>query len=471
MEFSGDSQAAGNCDSTESFSDFYLWLAVFTETLEYKFNPIKIGSHPSTLNVITVKTGQQTLLVALNIYNGNKNLPCSIGIYDAEGRRIRQKLFDFNEDWARASLMINESNNQKTFYIIKRNGQIEEWDVNLNLIALQKINPVCNTKYHEIDINNDHEKASAFLLKDREQALIVRKGFRYPLIIDVAGNSFIHYISGIGKGHKGTKLFIVGNNYHYYYDYYENPLYYFKYLVYAGIYLMALLLLLLIQKAQKYRYEQKYKAEKKIAELQIKSIKNQLDPHFTFNILNSIGSLFQKQDREKADYIFGKYSKLLRETVLNSDKIETLLIEELNYVKNYLDLEKYRLSGSFEYEINNNEFDAGGLKIPKMLIHTFVENAVKHGLRHLKQDGRLIIDVCEENNSCLIKIDDNGVGREKAKTLSPFSTGKGLKVLDQILDLYQNLENIKITYSINDKFDKSRNPLGTEVSIRIPFHG
>jgi len=71
-----------------------------------------------------------------------------------------------------------------------------------------------------------------------------------------------------------------------------------------------------LQKAQKYRAERKFIAEKKIAKLQIKSIKNQTDLHFTLNIINSIGSLFAKQDTEKANYVFGKYSKLLRQKLL-----------------------------------------------------------------------------------------------------------------------------------------------------------
>jgi sensor histidine kinase YesM len=224
-----------------------------------------------------------------------------------------------------------------------------------------------------------------------------------------------------------------------------------------------------IQKIQRYQTEQKYAAEKKVAELQILAINNQLNPHFTFNILNSIGNLFRQQDTEKADYIFGKYSKLLSKTILNSDNIRTTIGEEIEYVKNYLDLEKFRLSNDLKYDVLMAATVNSGTLIPKMLIYTFIENAIKHGIRHLSGQGTLNIKISQNNNDYEIRITDNGIGREMAKKTAIFSTGKGLKILDQILDLYQNLEGIKITYSLQDMYDSQNNPSGTEAIINVPI--
>ncbi len=232
---------------------------------------------------------------------------------------------------------------------------------------------------------------------------------------------------------------------------------------------MLLLIILFIQKAQKHQVEKKHKAERKIAELQMKSIKNQIDPHFTLNIINSIGSLFAKQDIEKANYIFGKYSKLLRTTILGSDNILTTLQSEIGYVENYLALEKFRLKNKFEYKIEIDDSVNNQIKIPKMLIHTFVENAIKHGLRHLEDNGELNITIKPNSNAYNISICDNGIGRKKAKDFSTFSTGKGLNIMDQILELYFSLEKVKITYVTKDHLDKGNNPLGTEVRITIPI--
>ena len=469
-EFLGNTQAIGNCDSSVALSDYFSWLIVLDNRMQFKFKPVKIGYYPSLLNVTYIKDSNKTKLIALNIYEGAQDHLCTLNIYNASGTRIKSLSFHYAEEWHNAYLCANELNGRKTFYIIKKNGIIEEWNKDLQLIDKRKSYALFNTHPYKLHFTGLGIDGKAFLLKDGTNLLFVQDGFKYPLRVNIEGNNSIERIQSLPSSAGLSEFYIVGNKYSYLYSYKENPFYNLKYLIFAAIYLSLFLLFILLQKVQKYREQQKYQTEKQISELQIKSITNQLDPHFTLNILNSIGALFQKQDRDKVDYIFGKFSKLLRETVINSDKIETTLENELEYIRNYLELQSFRFSYNFKYEINLNGFNAQNLKIPKTLVHTFVENAVKHGLRHLKKEGHLRIDVFEEKRKCIIKIDDNGVGREKAKALSEFSTGKGLKILNQILDLYQKLENVKITYFIKDKYDDMSNPAGTEVWITIPLN-
>jgi sensor histidine kinase YesM len=104
-----------------------------------------------------------------------------------------------------------------------------------------------------------------------------------------------------------------------------------------------------------------------------------------------------------------------------------------------------------------------------MLIHTFAENSVKHGLKHREKDGELNILIFCSKNEYTIRIADNGIGRKKAKDFSLESTGKGLNILDQILDLYFNLMKIRITYTIKDVVDDNNISAGTEVYIKIPI--
>ena len=105
-----------------------------------------------------------------------------------------------------------------------------------------------------------------------------------------------------------------------------------------------------------------------------------------------------------------------------------------------------------------------------MLIHTFVENSIKHGLRHLEKAGKLSISISDNFDSSKIIIQDNGVGRRRANEIEFGNTERGLKILDQILDLYFNLMNVKITYNIEDLIDYDKNSLGTEVNIEIPIN-
>jgi len=104
-----------------------------------------------------------------------------------------------------------------------------------------------------------------------------------------------------------------------------------------------------------------------------------------------------------------------------------------------------------------------------MLIYTFVENAIKHGIRHLEGKGELVITAESLNKTYTLTISDNGIGRSKAKDYSKFSTGKGLSILDQILDLYFKIEGVRINYEIIDILDDIDKPKGTKVIIKVPI--
>jgi hypothetical protein len=467
LSFVGSSFAVGNCAPERDYTDIFTWLMVFDEKMNFKFKPLKIGYYPSNTLIQPIRSGNNYLLAALNIYYGVNNYPCSISLYDSIGKKINEKSIVYSPDLKGAKLIGNEANKSETLFIIRQNGIIDEIDINLNIINKHKIIPMVSARPFKIDIDADKQNELIFLSKDHKNLIITRSDFTDPVLVDIHENKGLINSSLIYNKNEDPKLYIVCDNYSYTLKYYKNPLYYLKYLVYSGVFFSIFIFIYLMQRALKYRIEQKYIRERKIIKLQLSALKNQIDPHFTLNIINSIGSLFYKEDREQADYLFGKFSKLLRLTLLDSDKIKSSIEQEIDYVENYLALQKFRLNNSFEYNITIDEAIYRKIEIPKMLIYTFVENAIKHGLRHRGKGGILNIEIKKNSQNYLIKIIDNGVGREKAKTLSPFSTGKGLLILDQILDLYQNLTNVKIVYYIKDLFTESDNPLGTEVLIKI----
>ncbi len=238
----------------------------------------------------------------------------------------------------------------------------------------------------------------------------------------------------------------------------------FKSMITAGLLSITLLIIYYLFKRQRKKGE----LEREISELQIKSIQRQTDSHFTFNIINSIGSLFEKKDTEKANYIFGKYTKILRSTVLSSDNISITLSQELEDVENYLVLEQFRLNDKFDYGIQIDKSVNMDIPIPKMLIHTFVENAVKHGIKHKDGEGTIRISVRKNNFFFNISIEDDGIGRKRARELSKQSTGQGMRILDEILRLYSNLKKTRISYDVKDLLDDKGKHRGTLVNIRIP---
>jgi len=110
------------------------------------------------------------------------------------------------------------------------------------------------------------------------------------------------------------------------------------------------------------------------------------------------------------------------------------------------------MDNRFDYNITiDQKLEVDTIKIPKMLIYTFVENAVKHGISPLKNRGQIDIEVKKQNNNSLfVKISDNGIGRDKARKHPAFGTGKGLKILDEIIGLFYKLEKIDIHYDLKD---------------------
>jgi hypothetical protein len=467
LEFASYTQAVGNCDANDPYTDMFTWLMVFDHNLNFEFAPTQIGYYPSRLQVGPFMIGTELLLAVLNLYNGAEGYSSSISLYNSDGKKIKEKEFVYSSDWDGA-IIFNSTNNYEQVLTLKMNGIIERLDTNLNFSTVHSLEAALINGPYPLDIDSDNFNEFIFLKVNEEELVITRNDFSHPLILDVAGNTEYWESYNILNGDQRNQFYVICNNYSYLYEYTSNPFFYFRYLIYAGIIVLLFLLVLLIQKTQNQRVQKKYESERKIAELQLMSIKNQTDPHFTLNILNSIGSLFYKQDAEQANYIFGKYSKLLRNTILSSDKILTSLESELDYVENYLSLEKFRLANKFDYKINIDNAIDPQLKIPKTLVHTFVENAVKHGLRHLKSVGSLDIVISKSSSSHKVSIRDNGIGRKTASEITTYSTGKGLEILDHILKLHYELEKIKITYKIIDHFDENNSPTGTEVLITIP---
>jgi sensor histidine kinase YesM len=110
------------------------------------------------------------------------------------------------------------------------------------------------------------------------------------------------------------------------------------------------------------------------------------------------------------------------------------------------------------------------MKVPRLIIQTFAENAVKHGFIQNEAKGGLLTIAClpNGNSTVLIRVRDNGVGRSKAKKNQRNSTGLGLATLNKFLTILNENNRQKIYYKINDLMDENNNPLGTSIELVIP---
>jgi LytS/YehU family sensor histidine kinase len=106
--------------------------------------------------------------------------------------------------------------------------------------------------------------------------------------------------------------------------------------------------------------------------------------------------------------------------------------------------------------------------IPKMAIQTFAENALKHGILHLDRPGHLSIRIDSEMKMLVIRVEDDGIGRERAMKMASDSTGRGLSILKGYFDYYNRFNHEKIEFTITDLKDNNDEPCGTRILVKIP---
>ncbi|MEL1247840.1 sensor histidine kinase [Flavobacterium helocola] len=212
--------------------------------------------------------------------------------------------------------------------------------------------------------------------------------------------------------------------------------------------------------------------ENNLNESKLTAIKSQMNPHFFYNALNTIQSYILSNDKKEAIIYLNKFSSLTRTILELTEKNYLSINEEIKTITLYLDLEKARFFNDFNYTISiDKEIDTESIKIPTMLLQPFIENAIKHGLLHLKGEKTINIVFKKTNHSLEISIDDNGIGRKRSEELNlnnrkdhiSFATN----AIEKRLEILNLNKTNKITVSYIDKY-KFDEPIGTTVIINIP---
>jgi len=185
----------------------------------------------------------------------------------------------------------------------------------------------------------------------------------------------------------------------------------FKSVISAFLILLVIFLIVL----SKYRSQKRAlrlstrKAERSAEEL--KNIHALLNPHFTFNALNSIQGLVNKGDVDAASKYLSSFGELLRETLKESKTDHIPITKELENLEIYISLEQLRYTFTYNLNVDPN-IDLFSSTIPPFLLQPFVENAIKHGLSKMNSTGELDLNISKRENDILVKITDNGPGFE-----------------------------------------------------------
>lgn len=214
--------------------------------------------------------------------------------------------------------------------------------------------------------------------------------------------------------------------------------------------------------------------KKQTLQLELRSLRAQMNPHFIFNSLSSIHRFIWSNNQEEASDYLTKFSRLMRMILDNTQHTFISLNKELESLRLYLDLEKLRCNSIFEYRIEvDEEINEEEVMIPPMIIQPYVENAIWHGLVHKSGKGMLEIAVGLKGRTLICTVTDNGIGRKKAIEIKEKKgqthRSMGMQVTEGRIDLIRKINNTKeATVNITDLEDEAGKPTGTQVKLVLP---
>jgi signal transduction histidine kinase len=196
-----------------------------------------------------------------------------------------------------------------------------------------------------------------------------------------------------------------------------------------------------------------------LAQAQLKMLQAQIEPHFLFNTLASIQHLVRK-DPQLADFLLSQLISYLRQAVPDIRGVGSTLGREFRLIEAYLNIAKIRMGGRLEVDVQLPA-SLADVSFPVLIIHTLVENAIKHGVEPKSGPVKISVlaqEVSKDDQKFIeIMIVDNGVGFGAAKTQG---TGVGLSnIRERLVAIYG--EKARLTVS-------NAEPSGVCATVRIP---
>ncbi|TSJ41877.1 sensor histidine kinase [Fluviicola chungangensis] len=207
-----------------------------------------------------------------------------------------------------------------------------------------------------------------------------------------------------------------------------------------------------------------------INELESKALRAQMNPHFLFNSLNSIRLFILKDEVDNAADYIAKFSKLLR-MILNYSRQDMITVyDEIQSLKLYLEFERLRFDQDFDFDLQIDGQEVLDCQIPPMIIQPFIENAIWHGLMpRTEAGGKIRVSFQKQLSGLYVMVQDNGIGREKAKENNRKRSLKegsvGLQITKDRLRSLTLRTKRQNEFEIEDLIDENGRAIGTLVTL------
>ncbi|TAL79760.1 MAG: hypothetical protein EPN88_01630 [Bacteroidetes bacterium] len=466
-EIFGKMSGSGNYTTNVPFSDSSTWFMVFNDKLKFKFPPVEFPGYVNTLEINAYDNGNFKGYVLSHRQGGTDTtvLKSRIMIFTSNGELVRYRLYSDFDNSGTLNLFVSKYHQSYRIYLIT--DKIIELNDKLETVRTIDLPFNSQTIQYQVDVNEDGEDEFMIYSNDEEKLAVSSGGLNKLKELKFKPPDPIWTFSQYYSKDHNHKLFLRSGTESYLLGMERNNFYYLGYLAYPGVYIMFFLFIALVKRINTYQVVQKESLKQRLIMLQLQGIKAQLDPHFTFNTLNSVASLIYLEDRQSAYDYMNKFTQLLRAMLNDAERIYRSLAEELDFVNTYLELEKLRFGNKFNYEIKIGEGVSQKELVPKMVLQTFAENAIKHGIMPCDEGGLLNIMINKENNYLRLTIEDNGIGRASAAGHST-STGRGLKLTGEFYDILNQINKKPIKHLITDLYNSAGDAEGTRVEVWVP---
>ena len=232
---------------------------------------------------------------------------------------------------------------------------------------------------------------------------------------------------------------------------------YYTAMAVAAALMLALMLAVWMLRERKRHYENRIRT----MNMKLDNVRNRISPHFMFNVLNNKIAGAEKEEASELTAL----ARLIRTNLDMSGKPCVTLESELDFVRQYIDVESYLLGDSFTAEIDIADgVDTRTTMIPSMFVQILTENAIVHGLRGLDGEKRLRINVSRTDGGTTVCVSDNGRG------FNPQSLRRktGLGIISQTIAVANERNKQKMRFDIRNITAEDGTTAGCKATLHVP---
>jgi LytS/YehU family sensor histidine kinase len=247
---------------------------------------------------------------------------------------------------------------------------------------------------------------------------------------------------------------------------------YEQYWFYLSSVLLISLLIIAYIRSRLARLRKELEAERKLQSLELRSLRQQINPHFISNAMNAIREYVRREDAENPTKYLTDFSLMMRQFLESSRHSFTPVGKEMDMLQRYVGLEQLRFPDIFTAEFYiDPAIDPDMDEVPSLLLQPLVENAIEHGLCALEGGGKLRVSIeldPLDDDVLVCTVSDNGVGRGVASrsTRRPGHTSRATQILEDRCAVLERDDRVKLSVTTED-LNVGLEHSGTVVTVRI----